>query len=206
MHGNNVYLSSACLAPVQYYAVLAHCPVFIERHDNYLKQTYRNRYLIASASGVMPLTIPVVKPNVPRLGNAVRLMRDVRISTHADWQTLHWRAMEAAYNSSPFFEYYRDDLLPFYQKRWHFLLDFNTEIQAKMIELLDIDTDIRFTDEYVAFPDNATDLREAIHPGKSTGFVAMPYYQVFSQRLGFLPNLSIVDLLFNMGNEAALFV
>ena len=198
-----IYLSSAYLAPIQYYSKLAHYPVYIERCCNYVKQTYRNRCNIASANGVMPLTIPVDKDNKEKC-----LMRDVRISAHDDWQTLHWRAIMSAYNSTPFFEYYQDDFRPFYEKKWDFLFDFNCEIQQKVIELLDIDVHIRFTDEYKTdFSAGEIDFREIIHPKKKiedTNFLPVPYYQVFDKKFGFLPNLSIIDLLFNMGNEAAI--
>jgi len=198
-----VFLSSAYLAPIQYYSKLAHYPVCIEKHCNYVKQTYRNRCNIAAANGVISLTIPVDKENKEKC-----LTRDVRISAHDDWQTLHWRTIVSAYNSTPFFEYYQDDFRPFYEKKWNFLFDFNCEIQQKVIELLDIDVNIRFTDEYKTdFSLNEIDFREAIHPKKKTedaNFSLTPYYQVFDKKFGFLSNLSIIDLLFNMGNEAAI--
>jgi hypothetical protein len=196
-----VILSSSYLAPIQYYSKLANFPVCIEQHCNYVKQTYRNRCIIASANGIMPLTIPVDKD-----GKEKCLTRDIRISTHEDWQTLHWRAIVSAYNSTPFFEYYEDDLRPFYEKRWDYLFDFNNEIQQKIIELLDIDVNISFTEEYKTdFSGGEIDFREAIHPKKNLedpNFKLVPYYQVFEHKFGFLPNLSIIDLLFNMGNEA----
>lgn len=199
------FLSTAYLAPIQYYGKLARYPVFIERDCNYVKQTYRNRCNIASANGVMPLTIPVDKGEKEKC-----LTRDIRISSHADWQTLHWRAITSAYNSTPFFEYYIDDLIPFYEKKWDFLFDFNNEIQQKIIELLDINVNIRFTEEYKTdFSADEMDFRETIHPKKKTedkDFSPVPYYQVFEQKFGFQPNLSIIDLLFNMGNEAVLYL
>lgn len=198
-----VFLSSAYLAPIQYYSKLANFPVYIEKQENYVKQTYRNRCNIASANGVLALTIPVDK------GNELKcLTKDVRIAYQEDWQTLHWRAIISAYNSTPFFEYYRDDFAPFYEKKWEFLFDFNNEIQQKVIELLDIDVDIKFTEGYkMDFSANEIDMRESIHPKKNTGdneFSLSPYYQVFEHKFGFLPNLSIIDLLFNMGNEAVI--
>lgn len=133
----------------------------------------------------------------------------MRISKHSDWQTLHWRAIMTAYNSTPFFEYYEDDLRPFYEKEWQFLFDFNNEIQQKIIELLDINTNICFTTDYKHEYTDAIDLRNSISPRQqqnNSDFEAKPYYQVFDQKFGFLPNLSIIDLLFNMGNEAKLWL
>lgn len=198
----NICLTSAYLAPVEYYSALAKADaVFLEHCEFYEKQSYRNRCNIAGANGQLALTIPVEKSKGSRM-----LTRDVRISEHRDWQLQHWRSIESAYNSTPFFEYYKDDLLPFYEKDWAFLWDFNTEIQSKMIELLDLRVHIQLTKEYkVDFDENVLDARNSIHPKKETNIGSFKtYYQVFEQRFGFIPNLSSIDLLFNMGNESIL--
>ena len=198
----NICLTSAYLAPVEYYSALAKADaVFLEHCEFYEKQSYRNRCNIAGANGQLALTIPVEKSKGSRM-----LTRDVRISEHRDWQLQHWRSIESAYNSTPFFEYYKDDLLPFYEKDWAFLWDFNTEIQSKMIELLDLRVDIQLTKEYkVDFDENVLDARNSIHPKKENDIGSFKtYYQVFEQRFGFIPNLSSIDLLFNMGNESIL--
>ena len=198
----NICLTSAYLAPVEYYSALAKADtVFLEHCEFYEKQSYRNRCNIAGANGQLALTIPVEKSKGARM-----LTRDVRISEHSDWQLQHWRSIESAYNSTPFFEYYKDDLLPFYEKDWTFLWDFNAEIQSKVLELLDLQVDIQLTKEYkVDFDENVLDSRNSIHPKKETDTRSLKgYYQVFEQRFGFIPNLSIIDLLFNMGNESIL--
>jgi len=198
----NVFLTSAYLAPVEYYSALAKADtVFLEHCEFYEKQSYRNRCNIAGANGQLALTIPVEKSKGSRL-----LTRDVRISEHSDWQIQHWRSIESAYNSTPFFEYYKDDLFPFYEKNWTFLWDFNSAIQCKMLELLDLQIDIQLTGEHkVDLGENELDARNSIHPKKETDIRALKtYYQVFEQRFGFIPNLSIIDLLFNMGNESIL--
>jgi len=195
-----IVLSTAYLAPVEYYSKIAKTEtVFIENYDFYQKQTYRNRCCIAAANGTMVLTIPVEKISSEKL-----VIRDVRISDHDDWQNHHWRSIESAYNSTPFFEYYKDELMPFYEKKWPFLFDFNQEIQKKVLELLGIETLIQLTKEYTGNLDESfLDLREAIHPKKENHRGTFKsYYQVFDQRYGFQPNLSIIDLLFNMGNES----
>lgn len=197
---SNICLSLAYLAPVEYFSEMAKSgTVFVEGYDYYLKQTYRNRCQIAAANGPMTLSIPVEKTSSEKI-----LTRDIRISEHCDWQLNHWRSIESAYNSTPFFEYYKDDLLPFYEKKWTFLLEFNLEIQAKMLELLDLDIEIKPTGEYkTKLDDTFLDLREAIHPKKENPSLSLKtYYQVFEQRYGFQANLSIIDLLFNMGNES----
>lgn len=199
-----VCLTTAYLALVEYYSVLTKADsVFLEYFDSYVKQTYRNRCQIATANGIMTLSIPVEKTNGEKI-----LTRDVRISLHNNWQLHHWRSIESAYNSTPFFEYYKDDLLPFYEKKWTFLWDFNLEIQAKVMELLDIQLELKFTKEYkTELNENILDLRERIHPKKKdeTGSFR-PYYQIFYRRFGFQKNLSIIDLLFNMGNESQLII
>lgn len=202
--GMNVWMSVAYLAPLHYYArMLSAQKVYIEQHDNYLKQTYRNRCQIVTGNGVIPLSIPVEKGETLKC-----LSRDIRLSSHTDWQTLHWRSLVAAYNSSPFFEYYADDLFPFYECKWDFLFDFNSAIQSKILELIDAEVDIELTVDYkTTFGVGELDLRESIHPKKmpeseDPAYKVIPYYQVFDQKFGFIPNMSIVDLLFNMGPES----
>lgn len=202
MENSPVYLSTAYLAPVQYYAKLYHMQdIRIEACENYLKQTYRNRCSIATANGVQALSVPIVKPDTLKCPT-----RDIRISDHGNWRHLHWNALVSAYNMSPFFEYYEEDFAPFYEKKREFLFDFNEELRVLICGLLDICPSVTFTEQYLAEVPG-TDLREAIrpkHPLPDPAFSAEPYYQVFREKHGFLPNLSIVDLLFNMGPESIL--
>lgn len=195
-------LSTAYLAPVEYYVVLANAAVVsLEQHEFYLKQSYRNRCVIATANGLMDLSIPVEKVE----GSKTKI-RDVRISYHGNWQANHWRSIESAYNSSPFFEYYADDLVRFYERRWDFLWDFNVELQQKVVELIDIQPFIKLTEHYSGdLAEGITDLRALIHPKKDSYVKHFKsYYQVFKQKYGFQCNLSILDLLLNTGNEAIL--
>ena len=200
-----ILLSSAYLPPVQYFAHLQSAEqVWIEQYDHYQKQTYRNRCVIAAPDGPLSLTVPIEKPNTQKA-----FMRDIRISDHGNWRHLHWNAIESAYNHTPFFEYYKDDFRPFYEKKFDFLVDYNEQLCQLVCQLIDTDTSFQRTESYVAEPSNTIiDLRDAIHPKKElmndASFGVIPYYQVFQERLGFLPNLSIIDLLFNMGPEAIL--
>ncbi|MDL2223600.1 WbqC family protein [Bacteroidales bacterium OttesenSCG-928-M11] len=201
-----IYLSSAYLAPVSYYQLLNsdRSRFVIERNEHYIKQTYRNRCRIASANEVQTLSIPIVKPDSPKAS-----IQDIRIADHANWRHLHWTAILSAYNSTPFFEYYADDFLPFYEKKYDFLFDFNEELRLKVCELLGISPVVSFSTEYKTEMDqNEVDCREAIHPKKCTKDPEsfQPYYQVFKHKYGFQPDLSIIDLLFNMGPEAILFI
>ena len=195
----HILLSTAYLAPVEYYVAIAQAEtVLIEQHEYFQKQTYRSRCKIATANGPMDLSIPVDK-------STKDFIRDVRISEHSDWQTHHWRSIESAYSSSPFFEYYADDLRPFYEKKCLFLWDFNISILHKLLELLDIQPKICLTNEFEHEANNGLqDFRNLIHPKRTPILQHKPYYQVFEQKFGFIPNLSIIDLLFNMGNESLL--
>jgi len=198
LRNSELIVSSAYLAPVAYYAcMIASENVLIECYDNYEKQSYRNRCCILTANGVQDLTIPIEK-------TGKTIMKDVRISMHDDWQVKHWRSIESAYNSSPYFEYYADDFKRFYENKWEFLFDFNQEIQQMILELLESEITIKHTINYQTYAENSVDLRQRVHPKKKLDFNVKNYYQVFDLKYGFTPNLSIIDLLFNMGPESQL--
>jgi hypothetical protein len=197
-----ILLSTAYLAPVAYYRMLAKGePVVIEAADHYVKQTYRNRCIIASANGLQTLSIPIVKPDSPKC-----LTRDIRIADHGRWPHLHWNALVAAYRSSPFFEYYADDFHPFYEKKTTFLFDFNEQLSTLVCSLLKMEPALTYSTHYLlAPPADVQDLREAIHPKKAPLFPpdrVRPYYQVFAPKYGFQAEVSIIDLLCNLGPEA----
>ena len=200
----NTYLSTAYLAPVEYYSKLLKGDVYIEQHENYIKQTYRNRCTILSANGPMALSVPIESA-----GGKKCPIRDVRIADHGNWRHLHWNALISAYNSTPFFEYYQDDFRPFYEKEYKYLFDFNEELRNLICQLIDIDTSaIGYTDEFLLEVEGE-DYRSKISPKMDwrvtdPDFESIPYYQVFEHRFGFTENLSILDLLFNMGNESLL--
>lgn len=193
----NTLLSTTYFGPVQWYQKLYRSEAFvIDADETFLKQTYRNRCYIAAANGVQALTVPVEK---------ARLTRDVRISDHGNRRHQHWNAIMSAYGESPFFEYYQDDLRPFYEQRWEFLVDFNEAIMNTVCQLIDIEPKACSFDS----SSNPIDLRTAInpkHPAADDSFTPRPYYQVYAGRHGFLPNLSILDLLLNMGPESIFFL
>ena len=223
-------LHTTYFGPVSWYAAIANGGgAAISASEHYRKQTERNRCRIATANGVQLLTVPVTLPPSAQGGKCP--IRQVRISDHGNWRHLHWQALQAAYGMSPFFDYYADDLRPFFEKRWPFLYDYDLAITEKMCELLDIHPTLRRTEEYIKLPDSTADdntkaalipsdgiagnlmqwadYREIIrpkHPLPDADFQPKPYYQVYKQKFGFQPNLSILDLLFNEGNEAVLFL
>ena len=170
-----------------------------------MKQTYRNRCVIVGANGTLALTIPTEKDDHPKV-----LMKDVRISDHGNWRHVHWNALESAYRNSPFFEYYADDFRCFYEKKYPFLWDFNQALCEVVCSLIDLHPKIEGTTDYqTELSDGVADFRQLIHPKidykeADPSFHPLPYYQVFKEKFGFIPNLSIVDLLFNMGPESLL--
>ena len=204
MDNMDILLSSAYLAPVQYYTKLLHShgdAVYVEAFENYAKQTYRNRCIIADANGPLALTIPTEKT-----GEGKCLMRDIRISNHGNWRHQHWNALEAAYRHTPFFQYYEDDFRPFYEKEIPFLYDFNMQLTHLVCDLIGIGASLVPTEQFAQNPDGMADFRTSISPKapwqEDREFSPAAYYQVFQEKHGFLPNLSIVDLLFNMGPES----
>lgn len=199
---NTVLLSSAYLPPISFFtAINSGGDVLIEQYDNYCKQTYRNRCRIATSAGIQTLTIPVVKSTSPK-----QLMKDVRISDHGEWRHQHWNALESAYMNSPFFMYYQDDFRPFYEKKYEFLVDFNTELTLLILKLAGMDKTVNLTESYGKKEQSILDLRQLVNPGQHEPQACRPYWQVFGQKYGFLANLSAVDLLFNMGPEFPLYL
>lgn len=214
-------LQTTYFGPVQWYQKLKrydHC--VIEQYDSYQKQTYRNRCVIATANGLQALTVPV--DHSPLTIDHVQC-KDLRISDHNQWRRVHWNALQSAYSESPFFEYYADDIRPFFEQKYEFLIDFNEAIRQKMCELLDIETSVSYSSGFMVqgsgFKVHGSgfrvqgsgfmDFREVIHakhPQDDPEFQPRSYWQVFQHRYGFQPNLSILDLLFCMGPEAMFYL
>jgi len=175
--------------------------IVLEQHDNYSKQTYRNRCLIMGPNGIIALSIPVKKKR-----GVKNKLCDIRVDYESNWNKIHWRSLLASYASSPFFEYMADEINPLYQKRFEFLIDLNLQLLETTLGFLGLSIPLSCTDAFQAI-ESETDPRHFIHPKKDQavadpGFNPLEYHQVFSDRLGFRPNLSILDLIFNEGPEA----
>lgn len=197
MVNKTILLSTAYLPPIDYFRWLVPGNDYlIEAHETYAKQSYRNRCYIYSANGKLPLIIPVIKVN----GSQTKT-KDIAISYREKWQKNHWRAITSAYNSSPFFLYYQDNFKSFYQQNIPLLMDFNQMLLNKVLEMIGITATIRFTESYIKTPTNLIDQRAVFDPKRENSFSYKPYIQVFSNKSGFIPGLSIIDLLFNLGPE-----
>ena len=203
-------LSTTYFGPIEWYHHLYRSPqCVIEQWESFQKQTYRNRCIIATASGLQTLSVPIVKEETKAAEKRDHAaIRQVRISNHGDWRRQHWNAIRSAYGESPFFDYYEDDLRPFFTTHWDHLLDFNEAIRTTICRLLDIEPNVRWSASFQATPADAVDLRTAINPKhpEDTGFTPKPYYQVYAHKHGFRPHLSILDLLLNMGPEAVFYL
>ena len=199
----NLLLNTNYFPPITYFsAIFMSQTFFIEQFENFGKQSYRNRCEIMSANGVISLTIPVVK------ANSKKLVKDLKISYATPWQKLHFRGIESAYKNSPYYEYYIDDLMPFFEKKENYLLDLNNAILEVMLDILKLDRKIQVTEDYVHAGDsNFVDIRNAFHPKinhrrSEIDFPIQEYRQTFSDRFSFAPNLSVLDLIFCCGPEA----
>ena len=196
-------LSTAYFAPIQYYSKLLQSEyIVIDRHENYNKQSYRNRCIIYSANGLLDLVVPVVKPDKSKIP-----VIEVEISYDTLWQKQHFKAIESAYRRSPFYEYYMDDLMEFFDNRHRYLYEFNMRIMRKVCDLIKIPFQVQESSAYIKPGEGDPDLRNSLHPKMNrqqadSAFVPPRYTQVFAEKWGFKPNLSILDLLFNTGPEA----
>lgn len=198
---NDILLSTAYFPPIQYFAHLSEAEnILIEVQENYIKQTYRNRCKIYSPNGMQILTVPVERGSFHKVK-----ISSLRIDYSTQWQENHLRAFKTAYNSSAFYEFYIDEIMEIIMRKHRYLLDLNMEILDKFLPLLEIEKNITPTESYISNPSAYRDLRNTIHPKKSDRQFTerLPeYFQVFSVDSGFIPDLSILDLVFNTGPEA----
>ncbi len=191
-------MPTAYLAPISYYrALFATCRdaihgVSIEAWESFPKQTLRNRCHIAGANGVQTLSIPVCK------SESKQYTKDVQISYQAAWQHQHWHALRSAYEHTPFFTYYADYFRPFYEQKYTYLLDFNMGLHEVVMALLR-NQEPRAKSQDVLITETWSGDKQLDRHFDGT---VKPYHQIFADKHGFQDNLSIVDLLFNMGNEA----
>ncbi len=212
-----VLLTTAYFPPIEYLAAIANecrfnpgmtevepAVVYIEACEHYVKQSWRNRCRFYAADGAQTLNFPV------RHEDFGKPISQMRIDWKTDWLTRHERAIISAYRTSPYFEYYQDELFAILDSRPELMLDFNTQILKFFLRKTGIPADIRFTSEWEAVTiegHKVTDLREAIHPKRPNTILKdlgleRPYWQVFSPKHGFIPGLSIMDLLFNEGPDS----
>jgi hypothetical protein len=197
-----ILVSTAYLAPVEYFSLILQADeIYIEKEENYLKQTYRNRCNILSAHGPQSLSVPVY------LGSFHKTpIKDIRIDYSKRWQQVHLRAMTSAYNSTPYFEFYFEKIESKILRNHDFLLDLNLELTEALIEILKLKKTILYTSNFEPIGYMENDFRYKITPKKVSHFPFKEYTQVFNKGEDFIQGMSIVDLVFNMGPDALNFV
>lgn len=173
--------------------------IVFDQYEHYQKMSFRNRTMIAGANGIIILSVPLEQGRDQK-----RIMKDVRIANREKWQSLHWKSIQSAYNRSPWFEYYQDELSGLYQKRFEFLVDWNQACFEWSIQKTGLNLGFSLSDSYRPEydPEQYMDRRNRILPKNYSQFGTIKYRQVFEEKLGFLPNLSILDLLFCEGKGA----
>lgn len=200
MNTSYALFSTAYFPPISYVAAMLDKPVVVvEQYETFPKQTYRNRAVVATANGLLPLSVPVIRTN----GNHT-YTKDMDICYNENWAAKHWRAIESAYNSSPYFLYYKDDVEAILNKKHRTLLELNMDILAFVFKKLKVAKDIILSTDFVVVDANADieDYRNRFSPKNKEIIQLTPYDQVFEDRYGFQQDLSILDLLFNMGPDS----
>ncbi|WP_375242726.1 WbqC family protein, partial [Lacinutrix sp.] len=186
-----------CPSIATFVAIAKADSVVMEVQDNYQKQTYRNRCYIYAANGKLQLSIPVVFSQKNR-----QKYSEVKIANTYKWQDNHWKSLESAYRTSPFFEFYADELQPLFTETFDTILEFNLKCFELICDCLQLELDYSKTEVYDKEPKNTIDYRALVNVKKETIIPLKPYTQVFKAKHGFINNLSILDLLFNEGTNA----
>lgn len=194
-----IVLSTAYLPPAEYFSLILKADyVQVEREENYLKQSYRNRCYILSSHGPQLLTVPVCKGSLHKTP-----VKDIRIDYSKRWQQVHLRAMLASYSSAPYFEYYFGDIEHIISKNHSFLIDLNLELTEALLKIIRSDKKISFTTDFTPPGEIENDFRYSISPKIASDFRVKEYLQVFNSNSTTLQGLSIVDMIFNVGPQSA---
>ena len=190
----NILIHPTYFPSISHYVAMANADsITIEMEDNFQKQTNRNRMYIYGPNGLQLLNIPV-----KHLKNSHQMSRDIQLETAFDWQKQHFKSLETAYRSSPFFEFFEDIIIPVFEKDYKFLMDLNLETMAIVSKCIGLKTSFFETDEFHKETDKLLDFRSLVDGKKDTTIIT-DYTQVFGEKHGFLNNLSVLDLLFNEG-------
>jgi len=206
-----ILIHPAYFGPVSQFVVLVKADkVFFENEDNYQKQTYRNRMYIYDSNGKLLLNIPIRHRSTltgePKEAGKHQLYKEVKIENDFEWQKQHWRALKASYQTSPFFEFYEDEVYPLYHTKFEYLIDFNYACLEFVTDALQLDLEINKTSDYILHPQDKNDLRYLIKAKSEQKFNLGHYTQVFQDKHGFISDLSILDLIFNEGPNSLNFL
>jgi hypothetical protein len=200
MNMKNVLLPVFYLPPISWFSVFLNPEneIIFEQFENFPKQTYRNRTNIFGANGKLSLIIPIVH-------NGKRELKDIEISESEDWRKLHWKSIKTAYQSSPYFEYYEDKFRKLFDLKEKYLIDFNLKGLEIVQQILKTEKAHSLNAEYIKNP-NELNFREKFSAKNPSEFEMEEYYQTFSDKLGFLKDLSILDLICNKGPESLTYI
>ncbi len=196
-------LPNCYLPSIAWFAVMLNAEnVLLEKHENFVKSTQRNRAEIAGTNGALKISVPVEGGKSHR-----QLFKDVRICYAANWQKIHWQTLCSCYRRSAYFEYYEEKLAPFYHQKFEFLFDFNFQLFETICSMLKVSHKVNFTESYERTHAELFDFRANFKDASSQnfspfGFTPPVYFQCFESNHGFLPNLCVLDVLFSLGPEA----
>ena len=193
-----IILSTAYLPPIEYIAYIFEAmEIFIEKEENYHKQTYRNRCYVLSVNGPQYLSVPLYSGGSPKT-----IVKDIKIDYSKRWQQVHLGAIRSSYGSSPFFQYYFEDFESIIKGNYEFLLDLNMNLLELVLNILRLKKKILYTENFIPELNDTRDHRYSITPKLDSVYNSKEYLQVFGENTGFVPGLSIIDLIFNAGPDS----